>query len=699
MKKNSLLTIIFRFAIIVAFILLLSFMIVYNMFKTTVLDASKWNAKADSSFNVINPIPPVRGNILAADGSVLAANLKFYDVRVDFDSERFLKKRFLSAVDSLSDSLAVYFPKHDRAEWREILMDGFENRNPRYNSKGVRLRNIKTILRNIDYSQVEKLRTLPFFEIPNRNKTGLIVDSKTRRSYPYGDMAIRSIGYVGETDKDPTVKGRAGLEQALDSLLYGIPGTTKKVSLTRDVTDWRDQPAVPGYNVLTTIDIGMQDIVENELNRVLEACNAEWGVAILMEVATGDIKAISNLEEDVKGGTGKYIEAKNRALEGFEPGSVVKPISMMIALEDGLACNIDSVVPIGARWAYAGGRPITDSHFSASLTVRGIIEQSSNIGMARIITKGYGSNPTAYVERLRSIGFFDRFHSGMQEEAPPTLVSMTPSALDLSRISYGYASQIPPLYTLAFYNAMANGGIFVRPRLYSALLSEERGDSILDVNYMRRRICSEENAAKMRTMLAGVVQNKGTAKSINNDIVPLAGKTGTCYSVGKHGYDTGRKRLAFCGFFPADNPKYSCMVLVYHPRQNMFGAASTSGQVFKNIALKMFSRGMLDNSSDYRASTPDGVTPQYFASTHPDRVRKVSKSLNADGHSAAMPAVTPMGTVPDVKGLGLREAVEQMESRGYNISFSGAGYVRSQSVAPGTAVPVDSVIHLSLTLN
>lgn len=692
MKKASILNIIFRFWIILALILLLTILIISNLFSTTVIHAEDWNKKANEILSHTKVIEPERGDILAADGSVLAANLKFYDLRVDFSSERFMKDRFLGAVDSLSDSLSVHFPEYDKDTWKQRLLDGYHNK------AGRRGRNIWTLLRNLDYSHVELVRTFPFFEIPNRGKSGLVIESKTRRCYPYGDMAIRSIGYVGQTETDSRVLGRAGLESALDSLLYGVPGRTKKVALTRDMVDWEDIPPKRGYDVVTTIDINMQDIVETELNRVLEACNAEWGVAILMEVSTGDIKAISNLEEDPEG-TGRYIEAKNRALEPFEPGSVVKPISMMIALEDGLANRLDSVVPIGASWKYAGGRPITDSHYSASLTVSGIIEHSSNIGMARIITRGYGPDPEAYVRRLRSIGFFDRLNSGMAEEMLPMLVSMKPTALDLSRIAYGYASQIPPLYTLAFYNAMANGGKFVRPRLYSRLLSEERGDSVIPVTYVRERICTEENAAKMRSMLSDVVQKKGTGKSLKNDLVPLAGKTGTCYTVGKHGYDTGRKRLAFCGFFPADNPMYSCMVLVMHPRQNMFGAASTSGQVFKNIALKMFSRGMLGNTSDYTASTPEGTSPQYYASRDGRRATTLSGAYNTGGRRAASPAATVPGTVPDVRGLGLREAVSIMEGAGYNVTFSGSGYVSSQSIAAGTRARRGEQVRLTLTVN
>lgn len=220
-----------------------------------------------------------------------------------------------------------------------------------------------------------------------------------------------------------------------------------------------------------------------------------------MEVATGDIKAISNLERNADGTD--YIEALNYSVVGFEPGSVVKPISMMIALEDGLVDNLEEVIPIGASWAYAGGRPITDSHYNGSLRVREVIEQSSNIGMARIITRGYDKNPKGFVERLRSIGFLEPMNTGIAGERVPYF-NPEPGRVDLSRMCYGYASQIPPIYTLSIYNAIANNGKYVRPRLVSSLVTEDF-DSVIPVSYIRDRICSEENARKMQYMLKQVV--------------------------------------------------------------------------------------------------------------------------------------------------------------------------------------------------
>ena len=460
--------------------------------------------------------------------------------------------------------------------------------------------------------------------------------------------------------------------------------------------NWTDVLPIPGYNVRTTIDIQLQDIVENELNRVLDSCSADWGCAVLMDVKTGDIKAISNLERS-KTGNG-YIEALNYAVVGFEPGSVVKPISMMIALEDGIVSDLEEVIPIGKSWAYAGGRPITDSHFNASLRVREVIEQSSNIGMARIITRKYDKNPAAFVERLRSIGFLEPMNTGIAGEVTPYF-NPSPARVDLSRMCYGYASQIPPIYTLSIYNAIANGGRYVRPRLVKGLVAENL-DSVIPVSYIRDRICSEENARKMQYMLKQVVWGAhGTGRSLKNDKVALAGKTGTCYSVDPvtHGYNTARKRLAFCGFFPADEPRYSCMVLTFYPKRNMFGAASTSGQVMKNIALKMYSRGLLGNSSDYTEGAQAISRAQLYGSVKPGRHKSVraAAGITSESHPAP-PKATPANTVPSVLGLGLREAVVALENRGYNVKFQGTGYVKQQIPAYGTRLPRGHQVTLAL---
>lgn len=689
MKKDNHVHILFRYGVITMLILLFSGMIGYKLFSTTVIDAPNWNEKARRQLEKVDTILPERGDILSDKGEILATNLRYYTVRIDFRCDNFKQNEYLASIDQLADSMGKHFPIRTRDEWRARL------EKPLKNEKAKRPR-AWPLVGNISFLDLQKIKGFPFFNIGNPNKTGMTVESVLRRSNPYGAMARRSVGGVGQTRECKEVHGIYGLEKALDTLLYGKPGLAKKIALTKDIVNWTDVPPTPGYDVRTTIDIQLQDIVENELNRVLDSCSADWGCAVLMDVKTGDIKAISNLERS-KNGKG-YIEALNYAVVGFEPGSVVKPISMMIALEDGLVNNLEEVIPIGKSWAYAGGRPITDSHYNGSLRVREVIEQSSNIGMARIITRGYDKNPKGFVERLRSIGFLDPMNTGIAGETTPYF-NPNPARIDLSRMCYGYASQIPPIYTLSLYNAIANGGKYVRPRLVKGLRTENF-DSVMPVSYIRDRICSEENARKMRYMLKQVVWgDRGTGRTLKNDKVALAGKTGTCYSVdpATRQYNTARKRLAFCGFFPADEPQYSCMVLTFYPKRNMFGAASTSGQVMKNIAVKMYSRGLLGNSSDYTQGASGISKAQLYGSTNATRHKSVRRAAGIQSEShPATPRKMPEGTVPSVLGLGLREAVVELESKGYNVKFQGSGYVREQLPAHGTPLPKGKAVTLAL---
>lgn len=671
--------IIFRFVLISLGIILFAGAISAKLFNTTVIDAAKWNKKANEELQVTDTIKPQRGDILACDGSVLVTNLCYYTVRIDYRSDAFKEVEYLASVKSLSDSMALYFPVRSEEEWDSLFMKQMSL------PKEERSRSFK-VISGLTYEQLQHIKTFPFFNLKNRNKNGFIEESYMKRDCPYGDMARRSIGRVGQTEECDEIHGISGLEKALDSLLYGTPGIYKRVPFTRRIGNWTDIPAVDGYTVMTTIDITLQDILESELNTMLDSCGAEWGAAILMEVATGDIKAISNLELDRS--TGEYIEAYNRAVVAYEPGSVIKPLSMMIALEDGLVSDLDEEIPIGSSYAYGGTPAITDSHFNTSLTVAGVIEESSNIGMTRIIVRGYDRDPAGFVRRLEGIGFLEKMNSGIFEEEKPRLKS-DPKRIDLARMCYGYTTAVPPIYTLSIYNAIANGGRYVRPRLVKGL-RRNGVDSILDVTYIRDSICSQKNAAKMREILSRVVEGKrGTGRRLKNQYVRIAGKTGTCYDINfaTKKYDRSKKRLAFCGFFPADDPKYSCFVLTFHPTKNMFGAASTSGEVLKNVALKMYSRGMLGDSSDFHAeAASDPGRPRINATSTGGKSEELIASIGGAASQFKMPEGFDENNVPLVKNFGLRDAIVRLEQAGFEVKFTGTGRVIKQELVDDKTV-------------
>lgn len=688
MKSNNRSHILFRYVIIMAGILLLASFIVIKAFKTTILDAEKWNAKAMKDLSRIEIIAPDRGDILACDGSQLSTNLRYYTVRIDYRSERFKMDQYKQQLDTIADSMAVYFPVRTRKQWREYLEA------PLHREK---LPRAYRLLRNISYADYMKLRTLPFFNIPNRNRNGVVLEAVNVRKKPYGAMARRSIGGVGEDSVTGEIHGISGLEKALDSLLYGKPGLTKKIPLTKNFVDWADVPPQQGYNIHTTIDIKMQDILENELNKVLELCDAEWGTAILMEVKTGDIKAISNLELNKR--TGEYIEGMNRAVLGYEPGSVIKTLSMLIALEVGAVRDTSMYITTGSAYAFAGGRPITDAHGVAGMKVSEVLERSSNIAMTIITAMKYGYDPVGFVNRIAETGFFEPMNTGIAGETTPRYPKVKNNRggrIAMSRMCYGYTTEISPMSMLSIYNAIANDGKYVRPRLVKGL-SGNGIDSVMPVTYIRQQICSKENARILQAMLKKVVWGKhGTGRLLRDKRVSIAGKTGTCYVTENGRYNQSKRRLAFCGFFPADNPMYSCAVLVCNPRKYPRGAASTSGTVLKNTALMMYSRGMLNNSSDYREVSTTNDIPTLYASTYEQKLQAIKKELGvAKVRNISTPCNDTAG-VPNVKGLGIRDALATLEDNGYNVEVKGSGYVKAQNPASGSVVAAGTTVVLTL---
>lgn len=707
-----------RYVAISIVLLFVAGLCVVFLLNTTVVHAEEWNRKGRSTLDDTIEVAPLRGEILASDGSILATNLHYYNLRMDFRASRINELKYIQSMDSLADTLAHYYPQRDARGWKEYLSK------PLKKAKKDRPRSY-LILKHVPFEEVARIKNFPYFRrSKNPNRTGLITERVLLRRYPYGEMARLSIGRVGETRENPQVRGISGLEQALDSMLYGQPGRATKVLFTRGAHFWTTQPPVNGTTLTTTIDVTMQDILEHELGQMLVECKGEWGSAMVMEVETGDIKAISNLDRDTVSGKGGYIEAMNHIVQAYEPGSVIKIISMLCAMEKGWV-NPNAVYPIGHSYAYAGGKPIRDTHSPAYLPVSRFIEYSSNIGMTKLIAPHYAdSNLNDFREDLRALGFFDRFNTGMARERPPHYPTLDPKAggrVSLSRMIFGYATQVPPLYTCAIYNAIANGGKFVRPRLVKAMRLPDGRDSIIPVSYVRERICSEANAKTLREMMHEVVWGQGgTAKGLKNPIVEIAGKTGTAgialerprdkdgklilTSIPfKGGYREGKhNRVAFCGFFPYENPKYTCIVVISDP-QGPYGPAATSGTVLRNFALKLYSRGMLGNTSSLADISPVESRPTLYGSTRLTRQETVRGTIGLAGKKVrklkAPAAAHGANRVPDVIGLGIREALVTLEEAGLKVNFSGTGYVTTMSPAAGSTVKPGSRINVTLSQN
>lgn len=705
-----------RFGIIFLITSILAVAIAVMLVRTTVVHAEAWNKMAASTLRDSIITYPERGEILASDGSILATNLYYVDIMIDFRASRFKIGEFVDSLDQITDSLAAVFPYRTKKEWRKRIDAQLDK------AKSKRTRNF-VIAKGVPEEMLARVKKFPFFRaFRSSNKTGLKADQVMKRSYPFGKMARLSIGRVGRMDTCDEVRGRSGLERALDTLLFGVPGVKRKVVSTRGTRYADEIPAVNGYDVTTTIDITMQDILEAELGQMLIDAKADWGTAILMEVATGDIKAISNLERDSTSATPRYIEALNRAVKVYEPGSVMKVMTMAVALEKGFAKPISRQYPIGRSYAFLGKRPISDTHSPASLPVSRFIEYSSNIGMVKLTMPHYDNDPSQFKRDLAELGFFDRLHTGIAREIPPRIPNVKNNAggkLDLSRQVFGYCTEIPPLYTCAFYNAVANDGRFVRPRLVKGLRSPDGHDSVIPVTYVRERMMSSENAAILREMMRGVVwEQGGTAKSLRNDVVEIAGKTGTCKIAledkrprydknGKKldlppfrgGYLEGHYRVTFCGFFPYEHPKYTCIVLISDPKVPYRGPAVSSGTVLKNVALKLNARGML---ADDPQMTATGSAPHDVPTVYSSFNRERNSTLHADLRLGATRAIrhpeaaSGAGRVSDVKGVSLREALSTLEGAGYSVRFEGVGYVYAQNPEAGTEAGPGTRVHLAL---
>lgn len=700
-----------RFSIIWVLCLLIGLAVAVALVRNTVVHAEAWNNMAASTLSKRAVITPSRGDILASDGHILATNLCYYNVRIDLQTPSFKIVEFVDSLPMLADSLAKYFPTRDREGWERHLRAGISvPKNQR--SRGW------TIAKKVTLEKANAARRLPFFRgWRNSAYTGLVIEPTIVRSYPFGEMARLSVGRVGMTAEDSRVVGRSGLECALDTLLYGVPGVKRRRIGTRGTYMAVDTPAIDGYDVTTTIDITIQDILESELGEMLIAANADWGTAMIMEVHTGDIKALSNLERDSTAAVPRYIPALNRIVEGYEPGSVMKVMSMAVALRYGYA-DLDRDYTIGRAYNYIINKPIRDTHSPANLPVRRFLEYSSNIGMVKMSMPQYESNPNLFRERLAEMGFFDRLNTGIARERRPyfpMLKNNNEGRINLSRMVFGYSTMIPPLYTCAFYNAIANDGRFVRPRLVKGLRSPSGVDSVIPLSYVRDSILSPAQARELRRQMHDVVwEQGGTAKALRNPIVEIAGKTGTSKIAlekprgadGKYidvpgwrgGYLEGHYRVTFCGFFPYEQPRYTCIVVISDPKLPYRGPSVSSGTVLKNVALKMYARGMLDEDPEFHPEPAAGNVPLVHTSFEAARNHELHNVLGGGSvRTFAAPATGyPAGQVPDVRGVSLREALTHLEEAGYAVAFDGVGFVDAQTPPPGTTASPGTTVHLAL---
>lgn len=696
-------TIISRIAFVYFILFLFGVVVVVKMISVQQIKNDRWaKIEANLSKNTII-VEPNRGNICADDGSVLATSVPGYYVRIDLAAEG-VKRVFTNESDSLAYYLSAMFKDASKQKYNQKLNQAYRSGN----------RGLMLTPRKIDYLELQKIKSFPILR-RGRFGGGMIVEQENKRITPLGVLALRTIGGLnkGAYGGVHGAIGYTGLEGAYETYLKGNDGISYKQNLSgRWVTRTEIEPE-DGMDIITNINVKMQDIAESALYKQLHITNADWGTAILMEVKTGKIKAIANLGKD----SGDYYEKDNYALGHrgcYEPGSTFKLVSLMVALEDGVVDTSDVFDTGNGRWV-SNRRTITDSgHGYGKLTVKQIFEKSSNIGTAMVITSKYKDNPRDYVDRVYSFGVNKPLGLEVQGEGQPYF--KYPGDADwwgttLGSMSYGYDSKMTPLQILNFYNAVANNGKMIKPQL----VNEIRDNGALVKQYktevLNSMIASKETIGKAKAMLEGVCLY-GTGRTVTSEYFDVAGKTGTArVATGNTGYNEGMYLASFCGYFPAQNPQYSMIVTFNNPRNGYYGAG-VAGPVFKEIAEKVFALHGFANEQN-ESETKGGNMPAVKEGKSED-ILMIAKALqlknvlgkpNSNMANISIQDSTVMlvdknietGKVPDVIGMGASNAIFLMENAGLKVKLIGVGKVKQQSLKAGRNCRAGQTVYLTLS--
>lgn len=680
--------------------------VVVRIFIIQFVEGEKWSEQSKYLTTDLKSIEAVRGNIYADDGSLLATSIPVYEIRMDLRTDALTDEVFKANVDSLAWHLAQLFGDRSPAEYGRFLREARRQGN-RY----------KLIQRKVNYNQVKALRTFPLFR-RGRNKGGLIVEKQNVRQRPYDVLAARTIGYDRE-EVQPV-----GLEGAYREVLRGRPGKRFEKRLAggiwMPIKDGNEVEPIDGSDLVTAIDINIQDVAENALRKQLEDHNADHGCVVLMEVETGFVKAIANLSDRYGRG---YYEYYNYAVgEATEPGSTFKLPALMAALEDGLIQLDDSVDTKNGRHRFHDQvmRDSNDKGYGV-VSVQKAFQKSSNVGVSRIIYDAYHKNPQRFVDRLYSMGLGKSLGVSIAGEGEPTIKNVndpTWSGVTLPWMSIGYETLLTPLQILAFYNAVANDGVMVRPQIVTRIvqhgkLIEEKKPIVINPS-----ICSKQTIEKAKILLESVVTPEGTASNLHNSVVSIAGKTGTAQIANeKYGYHYDQKKsyqASFVGYFPIEEPKYSCIVVVNGPTNDVYYGNQVAGPIFKEIALKIYAKdpefqtdpkeepdellvnvpvSKSGNASDLKAVFDRFAVPVEIVDLDAEWVRTVSQK-NAVRFEKA---IIKDALVPNVLGMCAQDALYLMERAGLRVNLSGKGVVKEQSLPPGARIRDGMQVQLKLS--
>lgn len=670
-----------------------------------------WQDVADRFVKENVTVKPNRGNILSADGKLMASSLPEYRIYMDFKAGGEEKDSLLMLhMNEICEGLHNIFPDKSAAEFKRHLLKG--------RKKGSR--NYLIYPRRISYIQYKEAKKLPVFNL-NKYRGGFHELAYNQRKKPFGSLAARTLG---DLYADTAQGAKNGIELAFDSLLKGQDGITHRQKVMNKYLNIIDKAPVDGCDIVSTIDVGMQDICEKALVDKLKEINASVGVAVLMEVQTGEVRAIVNM---MKAGDGNYYEMRNNAISDMlEPGSTFKTASIMVALEDG-KITPDTEVDTGNGIMPMYGRQMKDHNWHrggyGKIDVTRILEVSSNIGVSYLIDKYYKDDPQKFVDGLKRMSIDQPLHLQISGEGKPNIRGPKEkyfAKTTLPWMSIGYETQVPPMNILTFYNAIANNGVMVKPKFVKAAVKNGEVVEEYPTEIINPKICSDHTLSQIRTILQKVV-SEGLAKPAGSKQFPVAGKTGTAQiSQGAAGYKSGRVNylVSFCGYFPADNPKYSCIVSIQKPGLPASGGLM-AGSVFGKIAERVYAKDLRYELKNAIDSTTN-VIPAVKAGEMKEALyvlNQLSVPVQREGewngstvwgHPSESPTAVLLNAgnadqqkkednrVPNVIGMGAKDAVFLLEEKGLRVRLSGVGKVRRQSLPHGSHFTKGQTVLLTL---
>ncbi|KAA9338877.1 penicillin-binding protein [Adhaeribacter soli] len=699
--KKSILT---RVRVAFLAVALFAFAIIFKVANIQFAEGSKWKEIQREKRFVYQPVFATRGNIYSDNESILATSLPFY--RVAFDPSISDDKLFNEGIDSLAYLLARFYKDKPEQEYRRKI------KNARISGRHyVRLNN-----RQINYQDKKMMARWPIFRA-GKNKGGVIFEKVDKRFRPFGMLAQRTIGFINED------KNGAGLEYTYNSQLAGKDGEAlfeRMAGGNKPVYDGSEVKPMPGYDIKTTIDINLQDVAENALNKALVAHNAEYGCVVLMEVKTGEIKAIANLGKFAEGA---YLENYNYAVanQGLtEPGSTFKLASMMALLEDSNIQLTDTVDTGNGKKSF-GGVSMTDSKQGGygKITVEDVFGKSSNVGIAMLIENQFGNDPQKFVDYLQRFGLNSTLGFQMAGEARPYIKKPSDrswSRTTLSRMSIGYELKIAPIHTLALFNAIANNGVKVQPIIVKETRKADKTIAVYEAKILNEKICSDETVKKLRQMMETVVE-RGTGKHVKNVNYKVAGKTGTSRKI-KNGQYIKTYSTSFVGYFPADNPKYSCIVIIDSPKAAAQYGGDVAAPVFRELADKAYARDLAIHKPMSERIIPDKKQLPMVKAGSQEELTLICNKLGISHHPGVpgmedfdwvkadsqsrsylwKPNKIETNQIPDVTGMTVRDALYLLNNQGIKVRRIGSsGRVQSQSLPAGAPIQKGSVITIVLS--